>query len=666
MGQLRNLIINVPPRHMKSFLVSVFWPTWEWTFQPQLQYLCASYSDSLATRDAVRSRRLMNHPWYDSAFSPQWSFTSDQNMKTRYENDQGGHRIATSVGGLGTGEGGDRLVADDPHKVREAESPIMREAVTTWWDETMSTRGNDPKTVAKVIIMQRVHAEDLTGHLLQTGDYHHLCLPAEFEPRIHLLNPTSSSQLSSSPTQLPESESVDVSIRLDDPLWTLEHEEDLSGPSPDDWGDLDLDLDTALSDLIQSSADQEGGKGLAGPPVKAGPEITDREIQERAGLAVQRLRGALFARHNSNLILRPTNPAGGKGPKRRDPNPAPNAPERIGLLPKIPGISKFFTTTPNESNESEHPDDQAVQPAFSSEPEPHDDCEIYTDPRSEPGELLCPERFGPRELRELKRALATSFAIAGQLQQRPVPREGALFRSEWFQPLPVNLDPGDLQIIQMWDLAYSSKESADWTAALTAGVGPQGELYLLHAWRTRVEELKDWREDDLRGLAGALAHYIERLDPTPPLIGIWSGAFAKRLATQALCARVMKMLHARGLTVRIISVPEVTDKTLRAQLPAGRAEIGEVYADLQASWWPAFLAELLEFPRGAHDDWVDTLSGIAHLAVLLKGLAHREEGQSLTMGAYAKRNDPLSIGTGGMSQFKRELEARRRPTRRRR
>lgn len=183
-GRIRNLIINIPPRHMKSLLVCVLWPAWEWINHPEHAFLTSSYADRLSVRDAVKARRLIQSVWYRERWGKSFRLASDQNAKTRYDNDQGGYRIATSVEGLGTGEGGDRIVVDDPHNVLEATSDAVRESVITWWDETMSTRGNDPRTVAKVVVMQRVHAQDLTGHLLEKKDEHydHLCLRAEFEP----------------------------------------------------------------------------------------------------------------------------------------------------------------------------------------------------------------------------------------------------------------------------------------------------------------------------------------------------------------------------------------------------------------------------------------------------------------------------------------------------
>jgi len=148
--------------------------------------LFSSYAYNLSIRDSVKARRLINSRWFQDRWSDKFQLVGDQNEKTRYENDKSGFRIATSVGGLGTGEGGDRIVVDDPHNVREAESDTVRGGVALWWDEVMSTRINNPNTGAFVIIMQRVHDNDLAGHVLAKGGYTHLCLPARYEPRIQI------------------------------------------------------------------------------------------------------------------------------------------------------------------------------------------------------------------------------------------------------------------------------------------------------------------------------------------------------------------------------------------------------------------------------------------------------------------------------------------------
>jgi len=181
-GTIRNLLINIPPRHMKSLAVSVFWPVWEWITRPQTRWLYSSYALSLAIRDSVRCRRLIESDWFQSRWAANFTLTPDQNTKHRFDNDKSGSRLSVSVGGAATGEGGDRVVVDDPHSVTERESDASRTAVLDWWDQTMSTRLNDPKTGARVIVMQRVHEADLSAHVLAQGGYHHLCLPAEFEP----------------------------------------------------------------------------------------------------------------------------------------------------------------------------------------------------------------------------------------------------------------------------------------------------------------------------------------------------------------------------------------------------------------------------------------------------------------------------------------------------
>ena len=159
-GDIKRLIINVPPRHMKSISVAVALPAWVWTIMPQKRFLFASYALSLSVRDSVKCRRLIDSQWYKTHFGQTFELTSDQNQKQRFENDKTGYRIATSVDGALTGEGGDIIVIDDPHNVREAESSAVRESVLDWWDQAMQTRLNDPKTGAFVIIMQRVHEND--------------------------------------------------------------------------------------------------------------------------------------------------------------------------------------------------------------------------------------------------------------------------------------------------------------------------------------------------------------------------------------------------------------------------------------------------------------------------------------------------------------------------
>ena len=181
-GLIRNLLINMPPRCMKSILVSVLFPAWVWIRHPEKRFLYSSYSQTLATDHSVATRRVIESDWYQEKWSRRFVLAGDANLKTRFENTRRGYRFSTSVGGSATGMGGDFIVADDPHNVKEAESDAIRAATIDWWDKVMSTRLNNPKTGARIIVMQRVHEADLSGHVLKKGGWDHLCLPMEYEP----------------------------------------------------------------------------------------------------------------------------------------------------------------------------------------------------------------------------------------------------------------------------------------------------------------------------------------------------------------------------------------------------------------------------------------------------------------------------------------------------
>ncbi|MEB3214256.1 MAG: hypothetical protein VKL39_23105 [Leptolyngbyaceae bacterium] len=181
-GEIRKLLINIPPRHSKSTIVSVIWPMWEWITSPQEKFLCASYSGTLSIRDNLKARRLIQSPWYQENWGHLFKLAGDQNAKQRFENDHTGYRIATSVGGTATGEGGSRLILDDPHSAQEAQSDVMRESALEWFDMVWSTRLNDPKKDAMVTIMQRLHERDISGHILEDiGGWEHLMIPAEWD-----------------------------------------------------------------------------------------------------------------------------------------------------------------------------------------------------------------------------------------------------------------------------------------------------------------------------------------------------------------------------------------------------------------------------------------------------------------------------------------------------
>ena len=184
-GQIKNLLINVPPGHGKSLIVSVLWPAWQWIRSIEgacWRGLFASYDSGLATRDSVRCRSLIESPWYRETFRPPWKLSGDQNEKGYFENTRSGFRISLSVGGRGTGFRGDAVIVDDPLNATDQYSESVRRESILWWGQSMSSRLNDMEKGNKIVIMQRLHEMDLSGHVLEQGNYEHLYLPSEFEP----------------------------------------------------------------------------------------------------------------------------------------------------------------------------------------------------------------------------------------------------------------------------------------------------------------------------------------------------------------------------------------------------------------------------------------------------------------------------------------------------
>lgn len=179
--QISRLLINIPPGTMKSTLCSVFWPAWEWGPKglAHTRMIGASHEQGLAVRDTRKMRNLITSDWYQERWPI--ALTSDQNQKTYYENESTGFRQACAVSSM-TGRRGDRVVWDDPHSVEAALSDAHRETALRVFQETLPTRLNNPDRSAIVIVMQRLHENDVSGHILESDlGYEHLCLPMEFE-----------------------------------------------------------------------------------------------------------------------------------------------------------------------------------------------------------------------------------------------------------------------------------------------------------------------------------------------------------------------------------------------------------------------------------------------------------------------------------------------------
>lgn len=181
-----DIIINIPPRTLKSSIVTVTLNAWAWTRWPHLKFIATSYGADLAISLALKTRRLIESPWYHENWGDKVKLTDDQNTKGLYETEAGGMRKSVGVGGAITGSGGDVLIVDDPINPLKAHSEVELKNCITWFKETLYSRLNNQKVGLRIIIMQRLHQEDLTGYVLENQPdlWKHICIPVSSDYEI--------------------------------------------------------------------------------------------------------------------------------------------------------------------------------------------------------------------------------------------------------------------------------------------------------------------------------------------------------------------------------------------------------------------------------------------------------------------------------------------------
>lgn len=179
--QIGNLLINICSRTCKSTNVGVCYPAWRFLHNPSEKFFYCSYAISLAERDSVKCRQLIETPLYRKCFGDVYSLSPDQNTKRRFNTDRNGYRLVGSVGSTVTGEGGRICVADDPISADDAESEAERKRTLSWFEGTWLNRLN-PDGVGRVVIQQRLHRDDVSGFILENykNEWTHLCLPYEY------------------------------------------------------------------------------------------------------------------------------------------------------------------------------------------------------------------------------------------------------------------------------------------------------------------------------------------------------------------------------------------------------------------------------------------------------------------------------------------------------
>lgn len=414
-GDIKRLVVTLPPGFLKSTLVSVLFPAWLWIRDPSRRFLTTSHDSDLAMRDAVRSRRVIMSDWYQQRWGDLFAMTTDQNVKTRYENDKTGHRISLGVDSGVTGKRGDMILCDDPHDAEDIHRATALAETIRWWNETMPSRLNDPKTGAKIVIQQRLHVNDLAGEVIGQG-YEHLNLPMEYDP------------------------------------------------------------------------------AQASPPTAIG----------------------------------------------------------------------------------------------------------WTDPRSLPGELLHPERYGPEEVAQARRELGTQ-AYEAQYQQQPVPTEGGMFKRHWWQRYRVL--PDIKAAIVTVDSAFKDGVENDFSVfALWCSDG-QGNAYLPRRWKARVAFPELIRlGHEAHAYASLLLPHIK----IPLLV-------EDKASGQSAIQVWNRPYQVKGDTLPALPVVPFTikgrqSKVARAEGVTALVEGGRAFLPMDADWVDDFITEHEQFPTGKHDDQVDTTS----------------------------------------------------------
>jgi hypothetical protein len=187
-GHIRRLLINVPPGFTKSLMTDVFFPAWLWgpLNRPHMRFLCAAYSEHLTVRDNMRCRSIITSDRYQGLWKNRFKVSSDQFTKIKFANDKTGWKLATSVGGIGTGERADIVIVDDPNNPMEMESEAVRETTKMWFTEVLPDRLNNQSLSSIIVIQQRTHQEDVSGIALSREmGYTHLSIPMRHDRSRH-------------------------------------------------------------------------------------------------------------------------------------------------------------------------------------------------------------------------------------------------------------------------------------------------------------------------------------------------------------------------------------------------------------------------------------------------------------------------------------------------
>jgi len=626
-GEITKLLINVPPGFMKSLLTDVFWPAWEWgpLELHHLRYVAFSYSSSLTERDNGKFAVLITSAEYQMMY-PHVEVVAAGAKKV--SNTEHGWKLATSVGGVGTGERGDRIILDDPHNVKESESEVVRKETIRWFWESMSSRLNDMTTGAKVVIMQRVNEEDVSGEIILAGDWVHLLIPMEYvwgfvsDERGDVVPPR-------------------TEIGWTDPRWRETPEEcdgELAWPErfpekgipsmkkdagPFAWACNPYEAPILMADLsMKPIGSADVGDEIVGFKIGNDGKTGKRARYRKATILDihKSLQPVVKITFDSGRTIRCT--ANHKWWTGRSGDRPAYAPAVLG--------SKLRRVCP-PSIEPISPENMRAAGWLAGFFDGEGTVSLNQRMFTQKERVISIEPEGTEEVYGLTTTTG-NYVVWGlassnsQYQQTPEARGGGIFKREWWQPW----EPGDgkfpvfTYVVVSIDSAYDEKESADPSAAVVLGIFENAQGYnrvmLMHAWRRRLQfsGAKCLPEPGEKAF-----HFRERLQKSWGLVE-WAGDTCTRFKADRLlieakasgisAAQSLGNSHPHaGWSIQLVN--PVGDKHARAisVQPSFSQEMVYVPYPLR-TWGETTIDEMAVFPKGKFKDLTDAMTqGIKHL-----------------------------------------------------
>jgi predicted phage terminase large subunit-like protein len=548
-GQIKDLLINMPPRHSKSLLVSTFWPMWTWINQPDFRWLCASYALSLSIRDNRKCRILIESDWFRQRWGDVFVLSSDQNAKIRFENSSKGYRLAVSTESATTGEGGDGILCLD----------------------------------GSCLITTKIG--DFTIRAIVEGKMDLEVLAYDEQANATCWKAIEAFESSSGRAMLCVALSTGKQLLLtrDHPVYVL--------------GTGYVQAENLKVGMYAYGTQGERVKVRCVEPAPQPEYVYNIKVADCRNYYAN---GVLLHNCDDPISVRNAN----SEVKREDCLDWYSHTISTRLNDPKTGIRVVVMQRVHDLDLSGYLLEQGgyTHLCLPAEYEPERKCITsigWQDPRTVEGELLWPEQVGPEEIVKFKRTMG-AMGYASQFQQSPAPGGGAIFKEEWFRYFHqeerfyiLHKPSGDVKIpiASCWtfatvDLAASKSSTADYTVIATWMVTPANDLLLIEIVRERYDGPE---------IEAALRRCYSR----------WRHTY---MVIEQVAFQLTMLQKAASLGIPVKPFKPLRDKVSRAISASTFYGNGQIYHMRFADYLTDFEKELLVFPVGAHDDQADCVA----------------------------------------------------------